>query len=215
MKKIVIYGAGGFGREMAFMIERINSFEPTYEILGFVDDGAAFPIGMDINGYPVVGKGDWLLEHKEVACACAIANVHVRKKLFEKYMAQGVEFETIIAPGIDIHKSTTIGKGCVICRECRITVNVVLEDGVFLNSGVAVGHDAHIGTFTTIFPNTGISGYCQVGSEVTIGGHAFIVPEKKIGDNAIVAAGSIVFSNVKAGTTVLGNPAKRLKALEE
>lgn len=215
MKQIVIYGAGGFGRELAFMVERINSIKPEYEILGFIEDGAAFPVGTDVNGYKVLGKGDWLLEHKDVGCACAIANVHIRKMLFEKYGPQGVAFETIIAPGVDIHNSTTIGKGCVICRDCRITVNVVLEDGVFLNSGVAIGHDANIGAFTTIFPNTGISGFCKIGSEVTIGGHAFIIPGKKIGDNAVVAAGSVMFSNVKAGTTVLGNPAKRMKALEE
>ena len=63
-------------------------------------------------------------------------------------------------------------------------------------------------------PDSGISGGCQVGDEVEIGGHAFIVPGRKIGDRARIAAGSIVFSNVKAATTVLGNPAKRMKELE-
>ena len=63
-------------------------------------------------------------------------------------------------------------------------------------------------------PDTGISGGCHIGNEVEIGGHAFIIPGKKVGDNAIIGAGSIVFSNVKAGTTVLGNPAKRMKAIE-
>ena len=62
--------------------------------------------------------------------------------------------------------------------------------------------------------NTGISGNCVIGEEVDIGGHAFIVPRKKIGNRAKIAAGSIVFSNVKAGTTVLGNPAKRMRELE-
>ena len=62
---------------------------------------------------------------------------------------------------------------------------------------------------------TAISGNCHIGKMTTIGGHAYIVPEKKVGDYATVAAGSIVFSSVKSGTTVLGNPAKRMQALEE
>ena len=63
-------------------------------------------------------------------------------------------------------------------------------------------------------PGTRISGGCTIGNEVNIGGAAFIIPGKKVGDGARIAAGSIVFSNVRAGTTVLGNPAKRMRELE-
>lgn len=66
-----------------------------------------------------------------------------------------------------------------------------------------------------IMPGTSISGYCKIGKQVTVGGHTFIVPGKNIGDRAIIAAGSVVFGNVKSGTTVLGNPAKRMRALEK
>ena len=64
-------------------------------------------------------------------------------------------------------------------------------------------------------PGTGISGGCKIRYECMFGGHSYIIPRKKIGDRATVAAGSIVFSNVKAGTTVLGNPAKRMACLED
>ena len=83
-----------------------------------------------------------------------------------------------------------------------------------MNRMVNIGHDVSIGDYTTIMPFTGISGNCKVGETVNIGGHAFVVPGRKIGDGATVAAGSIVFANVKAGTTVLGNPAKRMRELE-
>ena len=36
MKDIVIIGAGGFGREVAWLIEDINKIEPQWNILGFV-----------------------------------------------------------------------------------------------------------------------------------------------------------------------------------
>jgi len=214
MKQIVIYGAGGFGRELALLIERINSIEPKYELLGFVEDGESYPSGTIVNGYKVLGTGAWLIEHNDIYCACAIANVNIRKRIFEKYTLLGIKFETIIAPNVLIHNTNTIGRGCIIANRCSMTVNVTLGDGVFLNGGVVIGHDVTIGDFTTIFPRTDVSGGCHIGSCVLIGGHSFITPGKKIGDGATVAAGSIVFSNVKAGTTVLGNPAKRIKALE-
>lgn len=84
-----------------------------------------------------------------------------------------------------------------------------------MNQMVNIGHDVTIGDYTAIMPMTGISGFCSIGKEVNIGGHAFVVPGRKVGDNATIAAGSIVFANVKASTTVLGNPARRMKAIEE
>ena len=39
IKPIVIVGAGGMGRDTQWLIERINEEEPTYEILGYIDDG--------------------------------------------------------------------------------------------------------------------------------------------------------------------------------
>ena len=59
MDKIVIVGVGGFGREVAWLIERINSVKPTWELVGFVDDNKAL-MGDNISGYPVVGDSEWL-----------------------------------------------------------------------------------------------------------------------------------------------------------
>ena len=94
-----------------------------------------------------------------------------------------------------------------------MSVNMNIEDGVFINSGVSLGHDVFIDKYSCIMPGTSISGYCKIGKQVTVGGHTFIVPGKNIGDRAIIAAGSVVFGNVKSGTTVLGNPAKRMSCL--
>ena len=216
MKKIVLIGAGGFGREVATIIEVVNrNIEKRYELLGFLDDSERFHEGMTINGYPWLGKTDWILEHKdEVVCNCTIANAKVKGKIQQELMAKGVTFETIIAMLSYVAPYTEVGPGCVFYGSVMVSTNCKIGAGVVMNQGVTIGHDAVIGDYTTIMPGTGISGNCTVGKEVTIGGHAFVIPSRKIGDGATVAAGSIVFSNVKAGTTVLGNPAKRMRELE-
>ena len=221
-KKIVLIGAGGFGREVASIIEVLNSTNkkyynkpPCYELLGFLDDGSQYSEGIMINGYPWLGKSDWILQHKDdVLCTCTIGSPKTRANMQRQLMAKGVSFETIIAWGGYIGPYTEIGKGCVFYGGVIISVNCKIGDGVLMNQMVNIGHDVTIGDYTSIMPTTGISGNCTIGSGVNIGGHAFIVPGRKVGDGATIAAGSIVFSNVKANTTVLGNPARRLRELE-
>ncbi len=216
MKKIVLIGAGGFGREVATIIEVINSrVEERYELLGFLDDSEQFHEGSMINGYPWLGRKEWILDHKdEVVCNCTIGNAKVKGKIQRELTEKGVTFETIAAKLSYVGPYTEIGPGCVFYGSVMISTNCKIGAGVVMNQAVTIGHDCVIGDYTTIMPGTGISGNCTVGNEVNIGGHAFVIPGKKIGDAATVAAGSIVFSNVKAGTTVLGNPAKRMRELE-
>ena len=222
-KKIVLIGAGGFGREVASIIEVLNNVEkknnrePKYELLGFLDDGSQYHEGIMVNGYPWLGGHNWIVDHKnDIVCTCCIANPKVKKKIQEELTEKGVTFETIIAYGGFgyIGPFTEIGPGCVFYGGVTIAVNCKIGAGVVMNQMVNVGHDVTIGDYTAIMPFTGISGECKVGSEVNIGGHAFIIPGRKVGDGATIAAGSIVFTNVKAGTTVLGNPARRMRELE-
>lgn len=215
MKKIVLFGAGGLGKEVANMILQINKRKLTYDLLGFVVESKYFKPDTYVNGLPVLGDEQWLLQNKDVCCCCTIANVHQKARIQDFFSEQGIKFETIVDVTAHIAPFSNVGDGCIIYPYVLVSSNVTIEKGVLLNSYVTVGHDACIGKYSTVQPTTGISGNVKIGEKVSIGGHAFIVPGKKIGDEAVVAAGSIVFGNVKANTTVLGNPAKRMRAIED
>ncbi|AIQ18581.1 maltose acetyltransferase [Paenibacillus sp. FSL H7-0357] len=92
--------------------------------------------------------------------------------------------------------------------------------------------EVHIGDDCMFAPNVGIytaghsiepkdrnkTGYgipITIGNNVWIGGHCAILPGVKIGDNSIVAAGSVVTKDVPANAIVAGNPAKLLKHIAE
>lgn len=64
MRRLFIIGAGGFGRETAWLAERINKISPTWEIKGFLDDNEALH-GTVQDGYPVLGGCSYLKEAKE------------------------------------------------------------------------------------------------------------------------------------------------------
>lgn len=214
IKKLVLYGAGGFGREIAYMVEIINYARPfTYELLGFIVDEEYYKEGETVNGYPVLGTRDWLLEHKEdVVCTCTIGeNPEVRQKIQEDLEKEGIIFEPLINPYVPMHWSINVGDGAIICGGVGMTVNITVGKGVVLNGNCLIGHDVTIGDYSCIMSGANITGYSQIGKRVRMGGYAYITPNKKVGDDAVVAAGSIVFTNVKAGTHVLGNPAKRIE----
>ena len=71
-----------------------------------------------------------------------------------------------------------------------------------------VGQNAIIGDFSTVTGYANITN-AQLGKRVFVGTHAVIMNKKRVGDDAYICAGSIVFNNVKAGIKVFGNPAKR------
>lgn len=49
----------------------------------------------------------------------------------------------------------------------------------------------------------------RIGNNVWIGGGAIILPGITVGDDAVIAAGSVVTRDVAPGTTVRGNPARQ------
>lgn len=212
MKKLVLYGAGGFAREVAFMVERINRASPTYDLLGYVVDEEYYKPDTVINGYPVIGTGDWLIEHKdEIVCTCAIGEPPVAREMIqEKYEALGVRFETLISPDVEMHESVKIGAGSIVCWRTTFTVDIEIGKGTLINGRNAFGHDAKVGDYCCIFADCSINGHVQIGNRVRIGGKSYFCPKVKIGDDATIAAGSIVFTNVKANRHVLGNPAKKI-----
>lgn len=212
MKKIVLYGAGGFARETAYLIERINRKHKQYELLGFIVDEQFYVPGTVINDYPVLGTKEWILQNKEsVVCCCTIGEPKVRKRIQEELEAEGVEFETLISPDVDIHKTLKIGKGTIICGGCFFTVNITIGKGVIINQATSLGHDVTVGDYSCIMGNCSVNGWTNIGNQVSVGGAAYILPNITVGDEAIVGAGSVVFTRVKQKTHVLGNPAKRIK----
>lgn len=212
MKKLVLFGAGGFGQEAAVMIGSINNSKPgTYDLLGYIVDSEYFVPDTIVNGLPVLGDVEWLTAHKnDVCCAIAIGDPKDRERVFHLLDDKDIQIETIVSPEVYIHPTCKIGRGCYIGYRTLLSVHTEIGDGVFINTDGMFGHHLKIGSFTTIWPRVTVSGNCTIGSHVEVGGGSYIIPHRKIGDHAVVAAGSVVFSNVKAETHVLGNPAKRI-----
>ena len=211
LKKLVLFGAGGMGREVAILVGYINSVNPTFDFCGYVVDDEYYQDGHMINGLPMLGTIAWLVEHKdEFCCALCIGDAKARAAVFNRLEGLGIELVTLISPDVYIDPSVNVGAGCIISARCLVSPNVDIGEGVFLNTDVAVGHDTIIKRCATLYPRSQISGNCVIGEAAQVGSCSFLSSGAKIGDGAIVAPLSAVYGKVKANTHVIGNPAHRI-----
>lgn len=209
MEKLVIIGVGGFGREIAWLVERINKLNPTWELIGFIDDNEDLH-GNIVNDYQVLGNSNWLKEHKNhMKAVCAIGNPKVRKKVIQKL--NGVEFATLIDPSVLISNRVTIGEGSIICAGSILTVNITIGSHVIINLDSTIGHDVQIDDFTTLYPSVNVSGNVVIEECVEIGTGCQLIQGLKVGDGTIIGAGAVVVKELPRECTAVGNPAKIIK----
>jgi sugar O-acyltransferase (sialic acid O-acetyltransferase NeuD family) len=210
-KNIVIFGAGGLGREVLFLLLTENKITYQYNILGFVDDTPDLQ-GKLVNNYPVLGTVDWLMKYPDkINAVVCIGDSCARKKVVEKIATnKNICFPTIIASDTKYSETVQFGKGCIIGFSSIFTVNISLGDFVIVNPCCVIGHDAVIGDYVTLYGSVSINGYVSIGSGVEVGAGARIIPKKSIGENSKVGIGSVVVGNVLPNCTVFGNPAKIL-----
>ncbi|BDU80959.1 acetyltransferase [Clostridium perfringens] len=210
MKDLVIVGAGGFGREVAWLVEQINEVSKEWNLIGFIDENKEMHETL-INGYKVLGGIDWLKD-KDIYYVCAIGNSKIRKDIVERINKFKLKAATIIHPSVLINKKyVEVGEGCIICASSILTVNIKLGKHVILNLDCTVGHDAILKDFVTVYPSVNISGNCIIDKCVELGTGTQIIQGKTIGENTIIGAGSVVIKNIEKNRTAVGIPAKTIK----
>lgn len=212
MKDIAIFGVGGFGREVLALIKNINEVTPTWNIVGFFDDG--YEKGTIVNDYHNLGKAEDLNEWKTpISLAVSIGNPVIKKKVLDKINNPLVDYPTLIHPlaWIGDKEFVEIGKGCIICAGTLITTNIKIEDFVILNLGCTVGHDSVIKNYSAFMPSVNISGDVTIGEGVYVGTGAKIINQLEIGEYTIVGAGAVVSKTLPTRCTAVGVPAKPIK----
>lgn len=212
MKDIAIYGFGGFGREMACVIAAINAAKPTWNLIGYFDDGQKPGIS---NRYgTVLGNIDTLNQYgKDLCIVMAIASPTVLHKITEAIHNPHIEYPNIIAPDVLFFEpeSVKMGKGNVITFGSRISCGIQIGDFNLMNGCVSLGHDVSIGNYNVFQPETRISGETRIGDNNFFGVRSMVLQRLSIGNDVRIGAGSVVMRKTKNGMTYFGNPAKIIK----
>jgi acetyltransferase-like isoleucine patch superfamily enzyme len=126
--------------------------------------------------------------------------------------------ETKIGAFVEIQKNARVGKRCKISSHSFVCEGVVIEDNAFIGHGVMFINDTYPRATN---PDGGLQTEHDwkvvptfVGKGASIGSNATILCNVKIGEYAIVGAGSVVTRDVPPSAIVAGNPARVLRFIE-
>ncbi len=211
-RRIVVIGAGGFGREIVELIEAINesSTAPEWEVLGFLDDGhpdrrVLEAYGMDHLG-PVEGLDDL---DTDVEYVIGVGAPRVRRAIDERARASGRPSPVLVHPNAWIgRRAVSLGPGTIVCSHVSITNHVTLGRHVHVNLSCTIGHDAVLEDYVTLSPLVAVSGNVHAEPQVLVGTGASLNPGVRLGRESTVGAGAAVVTDVPEATTVVGIPAR-------
>jgi sugar O-acyltransferase (sialic acid O-acetyltransferase NeuD family) len=209
MDEIAIYGGGGFGMEVAAMIEQINNACLQWKLVGFFDDGLT--PGRFVNDYPVLGGIDELNRWPStMALALAIGIPKTKKQVFNRIANPNISYPVLIHPSVIIGspKYVELGEGAIVCAGSILTTNIRIGKHVLINLACTVGHQSKIGDFSCLMPTCNISGEVEIGECVFWGTGSKIINRKKVGNNVTIGAGAVVINDLADDVTAVGVPAK-------
>lgn len=209
MNKLIILGAGGFGREVHSWLSDWCENNRAWSISGFIDDNPDALNGFD-GTPPILSKISSYKPEADEYIVCAIGNPQTKKSITQALLEKNAKFFTFQHPSAIIGKRVSIGTGTVICPNAVITTDVSIGEFVTINAASTVGHDASIGSYSTLSGHCDVTGGAQLGECVFMGSHATVLPKTRVESNACIGAGSVALRKVSAGTTVFGVPAKRI-----
>jgi sugar O-acyltransferase (sialic acid O-acetyltransferase NeuD family) len=209
-RKLAIFGAGGHGRELAWLAERAGWNKSD---MFFVVDRPEY-LAEEINGLPVRLLDDATKPDDKIGFVVALGDAAARERCATLCEQAGFTAIPLIHPGIELSPTVTIGQGSVICAGAILTVNIRIGRHVHINVGCTISHDAVLGDYATLSPGVNIAGHVQLGRHVFIGTGATIINGSSvnpltIGDGAVIAAGACVTASVEEGAMVAGVPAVR------
>jgi len=209
MKRILIVGAGGFGRELLAWAKHDRDYGRAWTIVGFLDDNpnALEACQLDV---PVVGTIESYVPAPDEALLCAIGKPDVKRRIVGLLNSRGATFQRFIHPSVVIGERVVLGAGVVLCPGVILTSDIHCGDFVMVNCHSSAGHDVCIGNYTTVSGHCDLTGYVTVGEGVFMGSRASVIPGRNIGNGATIGAGAVVISHVPPGVTMFGNPARRL-----
>ena len=211
--KIVVIGAGGFGREVIWTLNDCNKNSKKYEILGYIDDNSSLH-GKKIDNYPVLGGLDWFSEeNKDVYCIIAIGDSKTRYDIFRKLESKKIKFATIIHPSVISSKFVEIGEGTIIQAGVILTTDIRLGRHVHININSTVGHDSELNDFVTLNPGVHVNGDTILDTGVFVGTGTTMNEKIKIGQWSIIGAGTVLIDDVPEFSLYVGVPGKLKKKL--
>lgn len=213
---LIVVGAGAHGRgTLEILKARRAAGLDAPKVIGFVDDNPARH-GMQVDGLPVFGPLQWLVEraHERPLVILALASARAKQALAGQLEPLGVSWAQAIHPSTQAASGVTFDAGAIVNAGVCIAFDTRIGKHTTLNLGATVGHDCVVGDYSTVAPGVNIAGRVALGLGVEVQTNATIVPGMTLGAWSKVGPGSVVLRDVAEHESVFGNPARRVPPTE-
>jgi|TARA_B100000315_G_scaffold204999_1_gene198588 acetyltransferase-like isoleucine patch superfamily enzyme len=130
-------------------------------------------------------------------------NVWIREKVM-------IENNVVLGTGVQVMNNSTIHSHSRVMNNSHITEHVIIGEYTFIGPNVTTLASNSFGRGSGSYKPDPII----IGRAVRIGGNATIMPGIKIGEESLIAAGSVVINDVPDEVGVMGNPAKMFKKVK-
>ncbi|SHL70497.1 acetyltransferase [Hymenobacter psychrotolerans] len=209
---LVIFGAGGLGREVLVLVRQINERNPTWELRGFYDD--VRPAAETLHGLPYLGTAaDLNATATPLHVVVAVGSSQGRAVVVHRLTSLHLSFPVLIHPGVACapYQQLQFGPGCVVAQGCILTTDITLGRHVLLNLGCTIGHDAVLEDFCSLMPHANVGGEALLETGVYLGTNATVINRVRVGARTTIGAGAVAVRDVPADCTAVGVPAQRIK----
>lgn len=202
MGRLIIIGAGGQGKVLCDIAEKLNK----YSSIAFLDDMAEG----DRLGYPIVGKTDDAVKYlSDSEFIVAIGSASVRSKILDRLVSLGAEIATLVHPSAVIAKDVDIGCGTAVMAGAVINPSSRVGRGCIINTSASVDHDCVIGDLAHISVGARVAGGCSIGDGTWVGAGATVSNGISVTGSCMIGAGAVVVGDITEAGTYIGVPAKK------
>lgn len=198
MKRIVIVGGGGFGRELNSYIKadlaagRLNGFS----LAGLLDDNPDCELAGKSPELTYLGSITGFKPQGNEVFVIAIGKASIRRKIFEEIKRRHLALFTYVHSSALVMSEAALGEGTVVCPNTIINVGAKLGDNVAVNVFCSIGHGASIGSHAVLSPYCALSGESKLGECSFMGTRATLFPGVVMGNGCIVDSHSAVRQSV-------------------
>lgn len=201
---LVVIGAGGHGRVVAALAQRVG-----HPVKGFLERNAEGIVG----GFQILGGDEYLdvTPTRDIPIAMGLGSRATRLRrwaLCEHIDKLGLSAPQLIDPDATLASSVEIGRGTQVLMGARVQDGASIGEWCIVNTAAVIEHDCRIQAHTHVAPGAILCGGVTLGEGTFIGAGSVVKEGVTIGSRVTVGLGAVVIRDVADGQTVVGVPAR-------
>lgn len=209
MSKLLILGAAGAAKKALEATALNNPYSKIDLLDNFIGCGAFL-------NYSIIGKCDDLENFSSTYTHAFVCITDPKTRLYylRRLKTAGYIIPNIIHELSYVSTSAVLGVGVFVNAFAAIQSDAEVSDGCLINTGAVVEHNNVLAECVNISPNVTTTGSVKIDRLTFVGAGSSVINHIHIGENVMVAAGSVVTADVPDNVMIAGCPAKIKKQVD-